>query len=77
MIPLGRWLRTDLRPLMEGLLAPEQIRRRGLFAPEGVERLMREHLHGGRTHSDRLWTLMMLELWMRECLDGPGCRRLA
>ncbi|MFB3816909.1 MAG: asparagine synthase (glutamine-hydrolyzing) [Candidatus Methylomirabilales bacterium] len=70
MIPLGRWLRTDLRPLLDELLAPEQIRRRGLFVPEYIERLKQEHLSGGRTHGDRLWTLMMLELWMREYVDG-------
>ena len=32
----------------------------------------REHLSGARTHADRLWTLMMLELWMREYLDDRG-----
>jgi asparagine synthase (glutamine-hydrolysing) len=62
---------------MEDLLEPERIRRRGLVAPGMVERLKREHLDGIRTHADRLWTLMMLELWAREYLDEPGFRRLA
>jgi asparagine synthase (glutamine-hydrolysing) len=72
MIPLGRWLRTDLRDLMEDLLAPEAVRSRGLFVPEVVEGLKREHLSGFRTHSDRLWTLMVSEFWMREYLDAGG-----
>jgi asparagine synthase (glutamine-hydrolysing) len=76
MIPLGRWLRTDLRPMMEDLLDPEQVRRRGLFAPEAVDRLKQEHLDGIRSHSDRLWTLIMLELWAREYLDRSGYWRL-
>jgi asparagine synthase (glutamine-hydrolysing) len=72
MIPLGRWLRTDLRDMMEDLLAPDQVLTRGLFVPDAVEALKREHLGGTRSHSDRLWTLMMAELWMRSYLDGGG-----
>jgi len=72
MIPLGRWLRTDLRCAMEELLDPERIRARGLFSPEAVRTLQAEHLSGARTHSDRLWTLMIAELWMRRYLDVGG-----
>jgi asparagine synthase (glutamine-hydrolysing) len=77
MIPLGRWLRTDLRDTMEDLLDPERIRTRGLFSPEAVRGLQAEHLSGARSHSDRLWTLMMAELWMRRYLDGGGLWSLA
>jgi asparagine synthase (glutamine-hydrolysing) len=72
MIPLSRWLRTDLRDTMEDLLAPKRIEARGLFVPASVERLKLEHLSATRSHSDRLWTLMMAELWMREYLDPGG-----
>jgi len=72
MIPLGEWLRRDLRPTLDELLAPDRVRARGLFEVEAVERLKREHLSGARTHADRLWTLMMAEVWMREYLDQHG-----
>ncbi len=72
MIPLGRWLRTDLRDVMEDLLSPERVRSRGLFIPDAVEALKREHVGGSRSHSDRLWTLMMAELWLRQYLDTGG-----
>jgi asparagine synthase (glutamine-hydrolysing) len=76
MIPLSRWLRTDLRGMMEDCLSPDRVRRRGLFAPDAVETLKEEHLAGTRSHSDRLWTLMMAELWMRCYLDAGGPWRL-
>ena len=72
MIPLGAWLRGDLRPTLDDLLAPDCVQARGLFEVGAVEILKREHLSGARTHADRLWTLMMLELWMREYLDDRG-----
>jgi asparagine synthase (glutamine-hydrolysing) len=72
MIPLGLWLRTDLREAMEDLLSPERLRARGLFVPETVQAMKREHLDGTRSHGDRLFTLMMAELWLRHYLDGGG-----
>ncbi len=77
MIPLAGWLRTDLRPLLDDLLSPEQVRARGLFRVEAVERLKAEHAERRRSHADRLWTLMMAELWLREYLDRGGRWSLA
>jgi asparagine synthase (glutamine-hydrolysing) len=70
MLPLARWLRTDLREAMEDLLASDRVRARGWLVPAAVEALKREHLEGPRSHADRLWSLMILELWMRQHLDG-------
>jgi asparagine synthase (glutamine-hydrolysing) len=77
MIPLSRWLRTDLRHLVDDALAPERVRARGLWRPESVSRIVTEHLSGARTHGDRIWTLVMLELWMREYLDARVSWRLS
>ena len=77
MIPLARWLRGDLRPLLDDLLSIERVRARGLFRVERVQALKQEHLAGRRSHADRLWTLMMAELWLREYLDRGGDWRLA
>ena len=72
MIPLGDWLAGTLRGTMDDLLAPDRVAARGLFEPAAIERLKAEHLAGARTHADRLWTLMIAELWMREYLDDHG-----
>jgi len=72
MIPLARWLRTDLRDVMEDLLSSSRLRERGLFDPGAVTAMKSEHLDGRRSHGDRLWTLMMLELWMRQYLTSEA-----
>src|SRR5881296_2639476 len=46
MIPLGDWLRRDLRPTLDDLLAPDCVRARGLFDADAVEALKQEHLSG-------------------------------
>jgi asparagine synthase (glutamine-hydrolysing) len=43
---------------------------RNLFKPEIVRRLVDEHVTGTRSHADRLWLLVNLELWPRMTMDG-------
>ena len=62
-IPVARWLRGPLAPLMDSLLAPDRLRRQGLFRPEEVARRIGEHRAGVRDHRKPLWTLLMFQLW--------------
>jgi len=62
-IPVGRWLRGPLAPLLDSLLSPERLRREGLFRPEEVARRIGEHKAGVRDHRKPLWTLLMFQLW--------------
>jgi len=62
-IPVARWLRGPLAPLLDRLLAPDRLRAQGLFRPEEVARRVREHHDGVRDHRKPLWTLLMFQLW--------------
>jgi len=64
-VPLGPWLRGPLRPLMLDTLSPEAVRRRGLFRGRAVEKLLDAHLRGRGDHSRKLFSLMVLEMWLR------------
>jgi asparagine synthase (glutamine-hydrolysing) len=68
-VPIDVWFRRELGPALDDLLLGERARRRGLFEPEYVTRLVREHQAGAR-HGDRLWALLSFELWARCFLDG-------
>jgi asparagine synthase (glutamine-hydrolysing) len=68
-IPLARWLRRDLSELVRATLLDDRARRRGLFVPAFVERIIDEHGTGARDWSTRLWALLFLELWFREFID--------
>jgi asparagine synthase (glutamine-hydrolysing) len=71
-VPLARWFREDLRPLARELLLDERARGRGWFRPEAVERLLAEHETGRADHGHRLWTLAMLELWLRTHVEATA-----
>ncbi len=62
-IPLSRWLRNELNPLMHEMLSDDALARGGVFNPAPVQRLMREHEAGTHDHRKKIWTLMVFQLW--------------
>jgi asparagine synthase (glutamine-hydrolysing) len=63
-IPVNRWLRRELRPLLDEYLGEDRVRREGFLRPDGVGRIVREHLSGSRDHQYRLWALLVLAMWV-------------
>lgn len=70
-LPLGRWLRTGLREMVGDLLSPAAVARRGYFRPQVVTNMVNRHMKGGDDIGNRLFVLLMLELWHSQILD-PG-----
>lgn len=69
-MPVAAWLQDALAPLVDDLLGADSVGRAGLFRPEEVERLVREHRQRKADHRKPLWTLLVFELWRREMLEG-------
>ena len=68
--PLRRWLREDLRPLMNDVLSPARLVNRGLFEPAAVQRLVARNDSGAVDAAYTLLSLMCIEIWCRTYLDG-------
>jgi asparagine synthase (glutamine-hydrolysing) len=66
--PMGVWLNTRLRPLVETYLSPEQLRRDGFFRPEPIQQMISEHRAGRRDYTWHLWSLLVFEEWRRQYL---------
>lgn len=75
--PMGAWLKKELAPVLRGLLAPEVVRRRGLFDPAVVAALVADHEAQRSDGTDALLALMNLEVWSRLYLDGRSASDLA
>ena len=65
-VPLDHWFRNELKDYAREVLLDPQTLGRGYFRPEAVRRLLDEHQQGRFDHSDRLWALLVLELWHRQ-----------
>lgn len=62
-MPIGRWLRTDLRPWAEELLSPTRLADCGPIDPAPVRAAWQEHLAGG-DRLQRIWTVLMFQQWL-------------
>ena len=67
--PIRSWLRGPLQPLVNDLLSEETVRRRGLFTPKEVKRVVDNNASGREDNNLQVFQLLGLELWHRQFLD--------
>jgi asparagine synthase (glutamine-hydrolysing) len=65
-IPLDRWFREDLRPFADGMLNTTATRVFDHLDRDAVRAMLTEHRSGGRNHGHALWTLLTLEVFLRQ-----------
>jgi asparagine synthase (glutamine-hydrolysing) len=70
-VPIRSWLRDSLRPMVMDLLSPAVVRRRGLFRPEGVAKILELFDSDAMDLAYPIWALLSLEVWCRETMDHP------
>ncbi len=64
-IPIGQWLRGDLRDWAEDLLSPRSLSEGGYFDPALVSARWADHLSGKRDATEAIWTVLMFQSWLR------------
>ena len=77
-IPLARWMRGELAPLVHEYLAPSRIRDAGILDPDMVAAAVRNFNEGGpgndRLDTQRLWYLVSFELWRERWMTETSDR---
>ena len=74
-VPLGTWLRTDLREDILDTLRGGN--RHGLFDRRAVERLTDAFFRGDDSPNYQVWTLYAFELWYRNVYGAAARRAVA
>jgi asparagine synthase (glutamine-hydrolysing) len=64
-MPVDHWFRGELRPMAHDLLLGPDARTRAYVESEPVRRLLTEQDRGAH-HGEKLWNLVVLDLWLRE-----------
>src|SRR3989440_1842341 len=70
--PIRSWLRGALRPMVDDLLSEETVRRRGLFNPKEIRRIIEANLSGREDYNLQVFQLLTLELWQRTFIDSAS-----
>lgn len=68
--PLRQWMRKELRELLMDLLSKESLKRRALFDPEAVHKLIQDNDTGKVDASYTLLSLLCIEIWCRHFIDA-------
>jgi len=59
------------------VLLDGRSRQRGITDSKAVETLLRDHASGRINGTDRIWSLLNLELWFRTFIDKQGVQSLS
>ena len=62
-VPVGEWIRGELRDWSESLLDPSRLRQEGFFDAAAVRTAWQQHRTGWADHGSLLWSLLMFQSW--------------
>lgn len=63
-VPMGRWLKKELRPLVDHYLSVETVQSQRYLQAKAVRELVASHNAGQADHSRNLWGLLMFNMWV-------------
>ncbi|MBZ0309403.1 MAG: asparagine synthase (glutamine-hydrolyzing) [Anaerolineae bacterium] len=63
-MPVARWLTGELREWAHDLLSYDRLKKQGIFNPDGVQKLLRDHMQQKRDARKQLWTLLIFQMWV-------------
>jgi asparagine synthase (glutamine-hydrolysing) len=71
-VPLAKWLRGPLRDRTRSALLGDHFLSAGIFEKAAIRALVDQHQAGTKDFSTPLWTLLMLEGFLRSQVAGEG-----
>lgn len=64
LVPVGEWMRGELRPWVEAMLDPKRLSDQGYFDPGLVQARWNMHLRNGTDPKAELWPILMFQTWL-------------
>lgn len=68
--PLRRWIKNDLRGMVDDLLSESSVKNRGLFDYKNVAKMIAENDSGERDSAYTIFSLLTIEIWCRKFMDN-------
>ena len=65
-IPIGFWLRGELKAWANDLLSKESLKNQDIIDSDFVSKIWNEHLKGERDNTSKLWTILMWQSWYNQ-----------
>ena len=68
-MPIGAWLRKELKFLIEEYLHKDRIERQGIFDPRIISDMVLDHMSESQDTSWQLWNLIVFEHWYERYIE--------
>lgn len=68
-MPVASWLRGHMQHYVREVMLDPTTLARGYFRADAVQRLLDDHTAGRADYGQRIWALLVLELWHRQFID--------
>ncbi len=62
-IPLGAWIRHDLKDFVLDVLSPSGLKKHGFFNQNYIAHILQEHFRGQHNHRQLLWPIIIFQFW--------------
>jgi asparagine synthase (glutamine-hydrolysing) len=65
-MPIGEWIKGDMKPLIEEYLSKENINKMSLFDYSYIRKILDEHYTGKKDNRKQIWTLFVFAMWWKK-----------
>lgn len=65
-IPIGKWIRVELKDFTFDLLSPSNLKKHNLMNENFVSGLLDEHINKGINHTHKIWSLICFQYWFNK-----------
>jgi asparagine synthase (glutamine-hydrolysing) len=69
-MPISKWLKSDLRYLIEENLSQERIIRDGIFNYPAIKKLIDKLMSNRSDTSWQIWNLIVFQVWYSRYMEG-------
>ncbi len=71
-VPMAQWWSGSLRTMVDDMLLADTARSHDYLSSDVIRTLLQEHRDGRRDHTQRIFLLLQVELWLRRMEEGWG-----
>lgn len=64
-VPMRGWLNKELKEMVHDILSYDSLKKRNIYNPEYVQKLIKNNDNGIEDNSQLIWRLMVSEIWFR------------
>ncbi len=68
--PLRSWISGELKEMVNDLLSENQVKKRGIFNPAFIKKLIENDRRGFQDNAYQIYQLLTIEIWMQQFFDA-------